>query len=160
MTVSSPCKWRLTRLTSINEEELCQSKGQLGPANYLTPTDKEISDAIMWTFGNNSHSYGSPNKGVDVQNVPHDLVRDIANLAAGGSIVEPSTLIENVYEDVKKRKSAAQQTQWNTPMGSVSYAYINKKGESTQRTTDNLSLAIKREFNRQVSVSPERCQVS
>ena len=32
----------------------------------------------------------------------------------------------------------------------MSYAYINKKGESTQRTTDNLSLAIKREFNRQV----------
>ena len=32
----------------------------------------------------------------------------------------------------------------------MSYAYVNKKGESTRRTTDNLSLAIKREFNRQI----------
>ena len=121
----------------------------ISPANYLTPTDKEIVDAINQTLGPDPYGRAS-NKGVDLHNVPNALIRDIANLAAGGSIVEPSDLIENVYEDVKKRKTASQQVSWGSAIGSVNYAYINKRGESTQRTTDNLSLAIKREFNRQV----------
>ena len=84
----------------------------ISPANYLTPTDKEIAESIQRTFGNdNVNSYSSPNKGVDLNNVPHDLIRDIANMAAGGIVVDPSTLIENVYEDVKKRKTGASPAQ-------------------------------------------------
>ena len=61
----------------------------ISPANYLTPTDKEIVDAINQTLGPDPYGRSS-NKGVDLQNVPNALIRDIANLAAGGSIVEPS----------------------------------------------------------------------
>ena len=46
----------------------------ISPANYLTPTDKEIVDAINQTLGNGGNNYGrTSNKGVDVQNVPNAI---------------------------------------------------------------------------------------
>ena len=121
------------------------------PEWYLTPTDKEIDAAVLSTFGasEDEMSFQGKNKGIELRNTPYDLIRDIAHVAAGGKTVSDSILITNVYDDVKDRKTRAFNGGWNRA-GLVSYAYLNKRNESTRRSTDALALAIKREFNRQV----------